>query len=173
MTNRKKSKKFIPMTTCKARLAALWLIGAAFIFALIFAQGILGKYDYKVRVEEAPNIWKVTVENRVNEAWNWFLPIVIPTLTLILSVWAFETLKNFIGKKRKETFRKKSVKKFMFRAAYGLSLTYLVAVSLVILLSPFSSHSQLALMEQSKIWLGSFEGLTGIALGAFFVYRRK
>lgn len=177
--NRK--KKPLSMAKCRAHLAALWFIGAVVISSLLFLQTIFGKYDYKVRTQE-DNVWMVKVDNKAIEAWEWFLPIVTPTLSLILSVWAFSPKEGGTKKKKKKgkkkkikvkEIKKKEVSRFMYNLSFYISLVHLTAVSLVILLSPFFSQSQLALMKLSQIWLGAFEGLVSISLGAFFVHRIK
>ncbi len=157
--------KKIYMSKCKVRLAWLWLIMFAFILLLLVGQHVFGKYDYKIRVEKEKNKWEIKNESKSIEAGKWFITSVIPSLLLIVSALGQDILR----KKKKKKDRK--VNRSTFRLFFFLSLFYLMVVSLVILVNPFSSHSQLELMKQSKVWLLPFQGLVVIGLGAFFIVK--
>lgn len=159
-------RKKISMSLCKTRLARLWLIMFGFILLLLIGQYVFGKYDYKIRIEVEENRWEVRNENKAGEAGKWFVTSVIPALSLIVAALAQDILR----KKKKKRDRK--VSRSTFRLFFFLSLLYLTVVSLVILVNPFSSHSQVALMEQSKVWLIPFQGVVGIGLGAFFIVKQ-
>src|SRR3546814_11382141 len=60
-----------PMTVASSKwmLAAIWLVGAGGVFLLLVAQSLLGRY-----------------EPATHEVWGWFLPTVMPTLSLIVGV---------------------------------------------------------------------------------------
>jgi len=163
MTRKKIS---ITMSLCKKHLAWLWLIIFGFILMLLLGQHVSGKYNYKTRVQIEENKWEIKNESKFIEAGKWFGTSVIPSLLLIVTALA----QDILQKKRKKGDRK--VKRSTFRMLYFLSLLYLIVVSLVILGNPFSSHSQLELMEQSKVWLFPIQGLVGIALGAFFIVKK-
>jgi hypothetical protein len=134
----------ISWARCKRRLATLWFTGSGIIFLVILFQTFFGRF-----------------EDNVSEAWEWFLPTILPTLSLIISVFVVDTLGR--GKKIR------TVDKFMFRLTFSLSLLYLVVMSLTILMSPFSSLTPIELMKQSNLWLGPFQGLVSASLGAFFI----
>jgi hypothetical protein len=134
----------VPMAQCKRRLAVLWFIGAGIIFSLIFGQTALGKYG-----------------DQASQAWNWILPTIMPTLSLIVGVLVMET----VGKNVKNTF----ADAFLFKLTFGISTAYLLAVLLTLLVQPFSTLTVFELMSQSNFWLGPFQGLVAAALGAFFV----
>ncbi len=132
----------------KRRLAVLWFTGAGLIFLVLFIQSITGRYG-----------------EDVSEAWAWFLPTIMPTLSLIIGVLVLDATGN--GEKLQ------TVDRFFFRLSFSLSLIYLVAVSLTILLKPFSPSSAIELMKQSNLWLGPFQGLVSGSLGAFFFKGKK
>ena len=136
----------VPMDKCKRRLGTLWFVGAGLVFFLLLFQSLLGHYG----------------EN-VEEPWGWFLPTILPTLSLIIGVLVMDAL----GKGIKTMM----VDRFMFRLALGLSAAYLVVVSLTILMQPFSALNPVDLMKQSNLWLGPIQGLVSAAIGAFFVQR--
>ncbi|QXD14192.1 hypothetical protein GQ464_012095 [Rhodocaloribacter litoris] len=129
---------------CQKRLAVLWFTGGGLIFLLLLLQTFLGRYGDQAR-----------------EAWSWFLPTIMPTLSLIAGVIASDALGR--------SARAARVDPFTFRLAYALSVVYLAIVSLTLLLSPFSPLPQLELMRLSNLWLGPLQGLAGAVLGFFFV----
>ncbi|TVQ19365.1 MAG: hypothetical protein EA361_00815 [Bacteroidetes bacterium] len=132
----------------KRRLAVLWFSGAGFVFAIMLFQTILGRYG---------------VDS--SDAWGWYLPTIMPTLSLIIGVLVMDA----VGKGLKI----QTVDRFFFRLSFSLSLTYLFVVSLTILMQPFSPLSAVELMTQSNFWLGPFQGLVSASLGAFFIKGAK
>jgi hypothetical protein len=138
----------VSLVRCKNWLTILWFTGSGFLFILLLIQGVLGHYGEKA-----------------NEAWSWLLPTIMPTLSLIIGV-----LVSDAANKGAET---QTVDRFLFILSFILSLVYLVAVALSILLQPFTSVNPLELMRQSNFWLGPFQGLVSAAIGAFFVKRKQ
>ena len=136
--------KMIPTRACRKRLAILWFVGGLALFALLVFQSAFGKYGSKA-----------------DEAWGWFLPTVMPVLSLIVGVLVLDAASAGRGDTR--------IDRFMFRLAFGLSAVYLVLVALVPLIQPFTGLSPLELMKRSSLWLGPLQGLVAAALGAFFV----
>jgi hypothetical protein len=134
----------ISMRTCKKRLAVLWFVGGLLLFLLLVFQSIFGKYG-----------------TEVDAAWSWFLPTIMPTLSLMLGVLILDATTT--------GGTDKLIEQFMFYMAFGLSLVYLVLVGVIPLVQPFTGSSPLDLMNQSSIWLGPLQGLVAAALGAFFV----
>ena len=133
----------ISMTKGKRRLAYLWFVGAGIIFAIILVQSIGGKYG-----------------ERLEEAWGWALQTVVPTLSLMLSVFVIET--------QRKLQEEKWVKKFYYRLCFWFSFIYLFLVLLTIMIQPFVEMANIEWMKQSNIWLGAFQALVGISLGVFF-----
>lgn len=134
----------ISTSTCKRRLAILWFIGGLAFFLLLVFQSIFGKYGAKVE-----------------EAWAWFLPTIMPTLSLIIGVLVFDAAAA--------GGTDKQIERFTFQLAFGLSAVYLVLVGLIPLVQPFTSLSPFELMKRSGLWLGPLQGLVAASLGAFFV----
>lgn len=136
------------MTISKAKgrnaLAALWFIVGGFLFLLFVAQTIMGRY-----------------QDKAGEAWDWFLPSIMPTLLLMVGVFA--------AHKSGPQDAKETVSRFVFWLSFGTSCLYLIAVALPILLQPFTETPFLEVMKQSNLYLGPFQGLTSAAIGIFFV----
>lgn len=138
----------ISWSKSKKSLATLWFIGAGFVFVVLLLQTILGRYGENAK-----------------DAWSWLLPTIVPTLSLIVSVFILDTFEK--GAKIK------MVDGFMFRLCFSLSAVYLIVVALTVLLQPFSKFSPLELMKTSNLWLGPFQGLVSASLGAFFIRGEK
>lgn len=134
----------LPMATCKRRLAALWFAGAGILFFILLIQTIFGRYG-----------------ERASDAWSWFLPTIMPTLSLVIGVMVMEA----IGRKGRSV----AVDPFLFRLTFGISAAYMLAVLSIFLLQPFSNIPPFELMNQANFWLGPFQGLVAAAMGAFFV----
>ena len=132
------------MTKCKKRLGILWLSGAGIIFVILLGQSIFGHYG-----------------ERTNEAWQWFLPTVIPTLSLIVSAWVIDA--------RGEAVKQKPISKFIYKRTWVLSAFYLFVVLLSILAQPFILISPVEWLNQSNFWLSPLQGLVIAATGIFFL----
>ena len=134
----------ISTRTCKRRLAILWFVGGLALFLLLVFQSIFGQYV-----------------DKVEEAWAWFLPNIMPTLSLIIGVLVLDA--TAAGGKDKQ------IERFIFQLAFGLSAVYLALVGLIPLVQPFTDSSPFELMKRSSLWLGPLQGLVLAALGVFFV----
>jgi len=131
------------MSSCKKRIAAVWLAFGGGIFLVLLAQSFFDTY-----------------EGQANDAWGWFLPSVMPTLSLIISVIVFDS---------RSGQTEKTADRFMYVVAIWLSVFYLLTVFSTILVQPLTTLLPLELMRQSNLWLGPLQGLVAAALGAFFV----
>ena len=134
---------------CKKSLTKIWFLGAGILFALIFFQTIFGKYS-----------------GQEEEAWSWFLPTVMPTLSLMIGVLIADAKSGFFKDERK-------VDSFLFKLARSLSITYFVVVLLTILVQPYTTVDALELLVRSNLWLGPLQGLVAASLGAFFIKMDK
>jgi hypothetical protein len=136
------------MTTLRIsrkRLATIWFSGSGLLFSCVLLQTFLGTYS-----------------DKAGDAWQWLLPTVLPTLSLMVGI----LVSGGLGLSDDA----KSVDPFMYRLTAVLSLAYLLTVALTILLSPFATWSSpLGLMKMSHFWLAPFQGVVSGALGLFFV----
>jgi len=134
----------IHVAKCKRKLSALWFTGAGILFFVLLIQTIFGRYG-----------------DRSSEAWSWFLPTIMPTLSLVIGVLVMDVLEKGVKTIEVDTF--------LFKLTFGISLAYLIAVLLLFLLQPFTTVSPFELMNLSNLWLGPFQGLVAATMGAFFV----
>jgi hypothetical protein len=132
------------MKKYKRYLAAVWFCGSGLTFFILMVQSLNGRY-----------------EGKEGEVWGWFLPSVMPTLSLIAGVLVMDALGKGIQPLRADGF--------LFRLALGLSIAYLVTVLSTVLMQPFSVVLPLEMMKKSHLWLGPMQGLVAASLSAFFV----
>jgi hypothetical protein len=140
-------KDRVPLSRCQRKLADVWLVGCAVIFLLLLGQSVGGKYG-----------------SQVEKAWSWFIPTVLPTLSVIVGAVAYQARRDP---------QRVTADRFAFRMTIGLSLFYLILVIATMLLQPFSRMTPLELMAVSNLWLGPVQGLVGIMLGVFFASRQS
>jgi hypothetical protein len=134
----------LPMVRCKRRLATVWFALGGVIFLLLVIQTVMGYYG-----------------QRATDAWGWFLPNVMPTLSLIVGVLVLDQMGGGV--------KTRTADAFLYRLALGLSCAYLLLILLSILVQPFAPLPPLELMQQSNLWLGPLQGLVAGTLGAFFI----
>ncbi len=145
------SDQLISLDDVRFKLARVWLIGAGIIFVLLVVQSLLHVYG-----------------DLTQEVWGWFLPNLMPSLGMIISVLAYTALDPHSSRAM--------VRRTFVQIAEWLSLIYLLLVLLTILMQPFAAGSaadRVALMHTSNLWLGPVQGLVASALGVLFVSKKK
>lgn len=134
----------VSWSKCKRYLSSLWFTGSGVLFFVLLLQTMLGnKYE------------------GTSEQWEWFLPTIMPTLSLIISILVADSLGQGV--------KKRTVNGYFFRLSFSLSLGYLVVVALTIFVHPFTMFEPLELMKQSNLWLAPIQGLVTASLGVFFI----
>jgi hypothetical protein len=134
----------ISTEVCRRRLAILWFTTGLVLFIVLVLQSVFDRFG-----------------DRVEDAWSWFLPTIVPTLSLIVGVLVLDVTSG------RDT--EKKVDLFFFWLAFLLSAVYLALVAMTLFLQPFTGVPLLDLMKRSNLWLGPLQGLVTAALGAFFV----
>jgi len=129
---------------CRKRLAILWFGFGFVLFIVLVLQSVFGRFG-----------------DWVEDAWSWFLPSIMPTLSLIVGVLVLDVTSGRDAEKK--------VGSFFFWLAFLLSAVYLVLVATTLFLQPFTGVPPLDLMKLSNLWLGPLQGLVAAVLGAFFV----
>lgn len=134
----------LPLAAALKRLAVLWFVGAGLVFVLVFALGL-------------------TAESKedMSRLWSWFLPSVMPTVSLIIGVQ--------VSYARAGPAPSGSAPSFMYGLAFWLSVTYLALVSFTLLLKPFNVMPWFEYLDASSLWLAPLQMLATGALGAFYV----
>lgn len=125
-------------------LIRIWLFGSILPFGVLVINSILGKYD---GVED--------------QAWGWFCPLVFPTITLMLGIVG-------AGALARGATSEKYVNRFFFRLCCGLSLGYLILISLVIFLEPLSHSPSITVLVKSNLFLAPMQGVATAAIAFLF-----
>jgi len=137
------------LSKCKKTLATVWFLGAGILFLLILMQTLFGKYS-----------------GEEEKAWSWFLPTVMPTLSLIIGVLVADMTQGLVDEERQ-------IDPFLYKLAISLSIVYFLVVLSGLLLQPFTPMSTLEILSLSNLWLGPLQGLVAASIGAFFIKREK
>lgn len=133
----------LTMQTARKRLALLWFTGAGVCFTvLLFISFFARKVD-------------------LVGLWDWFLPAVVPNLSLIIGVLVYT--------QRQQAAVEMNVDEFIYRLALGLSLLYVLLLLLPLLFFPLTGKTLPELLDISRLWLAAVQALTTAAMGAFFV----
>ena len=137
--------KRITLTEARRRLATLWFTAAAVLFVLFIGLTVGGP-----------------LKGEPQEAWGWFLPSCVPTLSLVIGV--------LVAESRQAGRKERRVDVFLFKIATGCSAFYLVVVLATLLYLGFGAADKgLDFLKSSNLWLAPLQGLAAAALGAFFV----
>lgn len=135
------------LTRSKWLLAGVWLGGAGLVFIVLVVQSLIGRYG-----------------SQSEEAWAWYLPTVMPTLSLILGVLVsdFRTAPTHAEPAP-------AAAAGLLWLGLALSVFYLLLVAVAVLAQPFlQGVAPIELMHRSNLWLGPLQGLTAGVLAAFF-----
>ena len=144
----------LPLEQVRWQLARIWFIGAAAVFALLIIQSLAGVY-----------------EQRVQGVWSWALPNFLPTLSLMIGVFAASALKLEV---ETDTM---IVRRPFARLAIGLSAFHLFAVVATLLAHPFTATffrrpdgtvDMMAVFDLSGFFLGPLQGVVAGVIGVLF-----
>lgn len=135
------------IVACQRRLLLLWVIlgGAALVVIL---------------VQTSP---RGTYRENASDIWEWFLPTVVPTLSLMLGTLVAEA---------RAPSGSATVDAFYYRMASWLSAAYLALVIVFLLMYAQSSTPVADLKSTGKL-VTSLYGIVGIALGVFFASKKE
>jgi hypothetical protein len=145
--------QLLPLDSARWRLGVVWFPVCGLIFLILIGQSVGGVYG-----------------NELQRVWGWALPNFLPTLALMLSVFAADALKPY-----KDVL---FVRKSFCLLAVGLSIFYLCALLVSILVQPllqmFRTNGEgglavkIELLETSNLWLAPLQGLVIVSLGVLF-----
>jgi hypothetical protein len=148
--------RMIPVETARWRLATLWFSTCAVIMLFLIAQSFGGAF-----------------EGDEQRLWGWALPNFLPTIALMLSVFAADALVPSAG----STY----VRSNFSNLALWLSAFYLGVLLLAILAPPLASYfrdppqtiDRMVFLENANLFLGPVQGLVVAALGVLFFLKDK
>ena len=133
----------LSMQTARKRLALAWFAGAGVCFVvLLFISFFASAAD-------------------LSGMWEWFLPAIVPNLSLIIGVLVYT--------QRQQTAVESHVDPFLYRLALWLSLLYVLLLLLPLLFFPLTGKTLPQLLDISRLWMAAVQGLVTGVMGAFFV----
>ncbi len=146
----------VPIDQCKKSLAGLWGIAFVAFFFLILYETQAGPLG-----------------DQQQPAWGWMFQNLLPTLSMIVAVLGTDATKPDTGTR--------TVDRFFFRIALGMSVIYLLTMMLTFVLSAVSffhaggesGWKPLQAMQNSTFYLGPLQGLTAGSLGVFFTKQEQ
>jgi hypothetical protein len=144
---KKRGAARMALEQARNKLAAVWFVGAGAMILLLVVQSILGKHD------------------QLQEVWSWFVPNVVPSLSLMLGVIAADALAPGDDVR--------VVKVAFFRLANGVSFFYIGLLALTMLMEPWSARPGIELFTLSNYWLSPTQGLAVAAVGAVFAMQER
>ncbi len=133
-----------PVVECEKRLVTTWLVGALLLATLVLTRTYLGHYG-----------------ERTEEAWDWLLATILPTLSLTVSAVVVD-----LQDRRKQ---RKQVNSYLFWVALVLSLAYLLFVGAIVVSKAFAPVQSLDVMREYGVRLAVAQAVVVSSLGAFFV----
>ncbi len=146
----------VRLSTCRGLLALIWMVGFFVLALLVYAQTMVGHYGDKVQ-----------------EAWSWLLPTVIPTLALILGLYVAQ-VRGDSGREKEQVHTRVGILPLIFFAL--LSTMYLGLVLATILFQPFlgaKPEQFIQAMGRANLLLGPLQGLVSLSIGAFFLKKQE
>lgn len=139
------------------RLAVLWFPACGLLFLVLVLQSLGG-----------------ALGSDLQRAWGWALPNFLPTIALMLSVFASDALRPGASSRFVVEIR-------FCTLSIGLSIFYLAMLLLSILSPPLVNYfrspadhfEEMAILETSSIWLAPLQALVVIALGVLFFLKEE
>jgi len=142
-------ESMVSLAKARARLAAVWLVCSGFVFFIVMAQCVFGKYMLE-GVDHSSDIWK------------WLLPNLLPTLTTMVAALAATWSTRDDAQ---------SVRRDFYHFATGLSWFYLLLLIGLLLCQPFAQRyglDQIRTLQNSSLGMGPLQGLVASVLGVLF-----
>jgi hypothetical protein len=129
--------------TARACLSVTWVMCLLLLFVFMMVQSLLGRYGED---------WDI--------AWNFALPLTLPTVSLIVTVWS-------VGNKAENSEPVHST--VVFWLAILISFVYLGMLWAVLLIKPLSPLSYELLFRKAGWPLAILQTIAATAVGKFFV----
>jgi hypothetical protein len=136
------TKPRLLLEDARTTLSRIWFIGSGVNFLILLVQSLLGKYG-----------------SDTQQVWSWFIPSVVPTLSLVITVLGVGAM----GKKENRFVKTQ----FVDLAKY-LSIAYMCVLFLTIVAASLRPPA-IDVLLLSNAWLGPLQGLTVAAIGYLFI----
>jgi hypothetical protein len=137
----------LSMARCKIILGVIWMAFFLGLFTLLLLQVDGSKYG-----------------GDAGTVWSWFLPMILPTVTLIVGVFLLDVQNNSIQEAK--------VNFIVFFLAVSGSIIYLIFLSWIFLGEPFSSKNVFSAMKDYGMPISVLQGLVNSLIGVFFMNKK-
>lgn len=151
MTSEKNGIGLIKLDRARWKLARIWFGFCGVVFLILIGQSIGDVYGEDVL-----------------RAWGWALPNFLPTLSLMVSVFAADAL-------RPRSDDEAQVRKNFLQLSYYSSIFYLAVFLFTILSPPLAlsvrgnvDERAIDILELSNLWLAPLQGLVIALVGVLF-----
>jgi hypothetical protein len=138
----------VPLAQCQRKLLVTWLVGLVPGILLMASRSLTGGFSGS---EQA--------------AWAWFVPMFLPTLTLMIGAYSSIAFKEQAGSI--------TVDKSFFYVSLSCSVFYLLLLLSVVLYQPFADTPALETFSRSSFFLSAIQGISTGCIGVFFVSQKQ
>lgn len=136
----------LTMHAARKRLAVVWFAGAFVCFVVLLYISFFSQ------------------DADPTGLWDWFLPAIVPNLSLIVGVLVYA---------QRQAQTDTPIDPFLYHLARWLSLLYIALLLLPLLFFPLTGKPLPELLNLSRLWLAAVQGLATGVMGAFFVRQEK
>ena len=137
----------LSMARCKTILGAIWVVFFLALFILLVLQVNGNKYD-----------------GNASAVWNWFLPMILPTVSLIIGVFLLDVQNNSIQEAK--------VNATVFYLAAGGSIIYLIFLSWIFFGEPYTDKNIFTAMKEFGTPISVLQGVVNSFVGVFFMNKK-
>jgi hypothetical protein len=132
----------VTLEDARSRLSVVWFAGSGAVFFLLMVQSLFGKYGADTQ-----------------QVWAWYIPCVVPTLSLMVSVLGAGALGS--GERR-------YLRHQFFSLTWWLSLSYILVLFLTVSAASLRDPA-VDVLVLSSAWLGPLQGVFVAAIGYIFI----
>ena len=137
----------VPIVDARMQLSRLWFLWAFFLSTVLILQSILGHFT-----------------DQVKEVWSWYIPTIVPTLSLMIGVLGASAL----GTEEESRI----VRRGFFNITYWISAGYLLILTVTVILEPLTPMKTIELYLTSNYWLSPFQSLSGTTIALLFTSQK-
>ena len=138
----------LALTQCQRKLLVTWLAGLIPSTLLISIRTLTGNFS-----------------GGEQEVWSWFVPMFLPTVTLMIGAYSSTALKD--------SSNTITVDRAFFNITLGCSIFYLLILTIVVIYQPLANASALETFSRSSFFLSVIQGVTSGCLGVLFVSQEQ
>ncbi|RYG52873.1 MAG: hypothetical protein EOO01_05805 [Chitinophagaceae bacterium] len=146
-------KNNISIVSARSKLLYIWMTGAGILFLVLMIQTLNGTFEKTT--EEG-------MESFSQQVWGWFIPMIFPTITLMLGTLTL----NFT---KQEDARLK-VNPRTFFICLGISVFYILLLLIHVLGWPaFRATDPLKVFNTANFYLAPIQSIVVLLIGIIFL----